>query len=108
MVDPEKIKVFLKSLMQHSIMWEVLPLVSLLAPETTSSAILSISKPHWTVFGSKRQVLPWFALSRRAGACAQQLIILFIIVAPRFPVPFKNIVGVTEGELCLGWKRGKC
>lgn len=34
------------------------------------------------------------------GASAQQLIILFIIVAPQFAIPFESIVGITR-ESCV-------
>ncbi|KAM6362181.1 uncharacterized protein FN964_004311 [Alca torda] len=46
--------------------------------------------------GGKRRALPWLAPRSCVGAHAQQLIILFIIVAPRFAVLFESIVGMTR------------
>lgn len=55
-----------------------------------------LANPTGLHLGGKRQALPWLAPRSCAGACARQLIILFIIVAPQFALLFESIVGMTR------------
>ena len=41
-------------------------------------------------------MLPQLAPRSCVGACARQLIILFVIMAPQFAIPFESIVSITR------------
>lgn len=54
-----------------------------------------LAKPTGLFLGGKWQVLAWLTLRSVVRACAWQLIILFMIMAPPFTVLFEGTVSVT-------------
>ena len=99
---------FGKLVMPCFIMQNVPPLVCLLAFKTTSPAFLSISKANWPVFG--RQV------TSVTPACTEELCGSLRPTADNFICNHGTTIRHSvwkhcqyyKGELCLGWKRGKC
>lgn len=57
-----------------------------------------LANPMGLRLGGKRQALPLLVLRSCAGAHAWQLIILFIIMAPWFAVPFESIISITRAN----------